>query len=91
MKPRTALVVLGVATILAVTGCAQKKIFTKPGLTQAQWDRDYAQCEYEATSSTQNVDYSYQSVVGQALDQALRRRNLMELCLKAKGYVEQKQ
>lgn len=76
--------------VAVLSGCAQKKIFTKSGFTQAEWEQDLAQCQYEAASSTQGVDYSYQTVFGQSLDQALRRRDLVELCLRAKGYVEQK-
>ncbi len=64
---------------------------TKPKLTQVQWKKDLAKCEYQATASTQNVDYSYSSGFGQSLDQAMRRNELIKLCLKAEGYTEQVQ
>ena len=77
---------LGIALLAAVAGCAGKTCYTKPGFTQAEWNRDLAQCTYETTASTQNVNYGYSTVFGQALDQALRRQQLMDLCLKARGY-----
>ena len=87
---KTLAVTLAVTCIVAMGGCGPKTVLTKPGFTQAEWDRDLAQCEYETASSTQGVDYSYQTVIGQSLDQAFRRRDLMLLCMKAKGYVETK-
>ena len=81
-------ITFAVICIIIMAGCAPKTVLTKPGFTQAEWDRDLAQCKYEAASSTQGVDYSYQTVIGQSLDQAFRRRDLTLLCMKAKGYVE---
>ena len=84
-------VVLALAGTLMLTGCVAKKTFTKPGLTQTQWSQDLAECEYEVALSTQNVNYGYTSTFAQALDQALRRRDLIEMCLKVRGYTEHKQ
>ena len=87
---KTLAITFAVTCIIALSGCGPKMVLTKPGFTQSEWNRDLAQCEYEVTSSTQNVDHSYQTVIGQSLDQAFRRRDLMLLCMKAKGYVETK-
>ena len=83
------LIVLLTCCAIASAGCAQKKIFTKPSFSQAEWGRDMADCRFKAASSTQNVDYGYRTVFGQTLDQAIRRNELIELCLRAKGYSQQ--
>ena len=78
-----------ICCLVTLNACAQKRMFTKPGFTQAQWEQDLAQCEYEASGATQNVDPGLRTVFGQALDQALRKNELIALCLRAKGYEEQ--
>lgn len=79
--------VIILSCIIILTGCLPKKqIYTKPNLTQSEWQQDKSRCVYETTSSTQDVDYSYRTIVGQALNQNIRRNELMDLCLRAKGY-----
>ena len=83
------LAALALAGILAVllAGCAAKRMeFTKLGVSQANKDQDLATCQYEAALATQNVDYSYSTMFGQELDKAFRRSELIQKCLRAKGY-----
>ena len=75
---------------LALSGCAEKVIWIQPELTNTEAQRQFAQCEYESTAATQNVDYGFRSIFGQALDQGMRRKDLMEKCLRAKGFSPQK-
>ena len=74
---------------IVLSGCAQPVVWLKPGFTQADFNRDKAQCDYETSGATQNVDYGYRTVFGQALDQALRKQGLMHKCFIARGYTAQ--
>ncbi|KAA0258827.1 hypothetical protein FHQ18_02440 [Deferribacter autotrophicus] len=64
--------------IFLLLGCVSKKIWTKPGLTQEEWERDKAQCIYEAQKATVGT-YGFEIPM------------LVESCLKAKGYTPVKQ
>lgn len=76
----------GLAVIVAAAGCAPRYIWIHPSADRAQFDRDKAQCEYEAATATQQTDYSYRTSFGQELDRAVRRGEIGALCMKAKGY-----
>ena len=71
---------------LTSVACAPMYIWVHPSGDQTQLDRDSAQCEYEATAATQQIDYSYRTTFGQELDRAIRRNEIGVLCMKAKGY-----
>lgn len=73
----------------AIFGCAaqpQMQYEALPGTT-ISLGQALATCKYESTASTQTVDYGYRGTLFQSLDQSMRRSNLMELCMRAQGYV----
>lgn len=78
------------AFLLAFAGCASQPsyVWDHPTGDRAQFDRDKAQCEYEATAATQQTDYSYRTGFGQELDRAIRRSDLGVMCMKARGYTQ---
>lgn len=81
-------ILITIAT-LAIIGCAvQPKMQYEalPGTTTSL-GQALATCKYESTASTQTVDYGYRSILFQSLDQSARRSNLMELCMRAQGYI----
>ena len=76
--------------LLIAAGCAQQQYrWEHETADQKQFNRDQSQCEYEATASTQQTDYSYRTGFGQELDRAMRKADLRVLCMKAKGYIQQ--
>lgn len=81
---------LFILTVLAaaLAGCATQpnRQWVKPGATQADFDQHVAQCDYETTAATQSTDYGLRTSFGQELDRAMRKKELMGLCLVAKGY-----
>lgn len=78
---------LAALLIQALTGCAfQKVTFSKMGVTQVEFNRDMATCDYETTAATQSTDPYLRTVVGQELDRALRKNDLIKRCMLAKGY-----
>lgn len=93
---RAALAVLGLA------GCAAQPIaWVKPGGDAAQFARDDAQCDYEASAATANYGSdqptarSTGGAIGQGFAAGLGRsieiRKLSAMCLRAKGYSQGQQ
>lgn len=75
---------------LALPGCAhQQTMWAKDGATPDQFERDKAQCIYEASAATQQTTPGYRTAFGQELDRAMRRNELAVLCMKARGYSQQ--
>lgn len=86
---------IAVVVAAALAGCASNMQWNKPGITQASLDQDLAQCRYEAASSTSGYGTSETrrgasraagQGIGEGLAQADRERDLIMLCLKARGY-----
>lgn len=76
------------AAALLVAGCAapQPMIFDKAGATQADYDRSWARCDYETSAATQGTDYTFGTIIGQELDRAMRKRDLIVKCMGAEGF-----
>lgn len=75
------------ALALTLTACvAQPTRWNKPGAVEADYNRDVAQCDYETSASTQGTDNSYRTVVGQEIDRALRKNELLKKCMVARGW-----
>jgi hypothetical protein len=60
--------------LVAAAGCA-RPVWTKPGLTQAQFDRDNAECRYEATKHSADEPAAI-----------WRKNELTMMCMELKGY-----
>lgn len=63
-------------------GCAGER-WTKAGGTQAESERDFGQCRYEASVATASMR--------DPIEQALMHRDLMNQCLQLRGYGPQAQ
>lgn len=76
------------ASLAALAGCAtqQPMIFDKEGATQAEYDQAWARCDYETSAATQGTDYSFNTILGQELDRAMRKRDLIVKCMAAHGF-----
>lgn len=81
-------IILGLGVVMALASC-QNVVLTKPGATQADYQSDMNQCDYEATGHTQATDYSYNTMIGQEFDRAQRKKDLILRCMKAKGWEPQ--
>jgi hypothetical protein len=82
-----------IAIALFTTGCT--RTYVKPGATVYDFERDKAQCEYEAAAATANFSNPQQTYsLGQAagagfgsgLAEGMKKIELMDLCLKARGW-----
>lgn len=60
--------------------------WVRPDTTAQQFSKDQAECKFEAAKSANQVNSSYRSSFGQELDLVVRRNEIHDLCLKAKGY-----
>lgn len=86
-----------VTVLLGLVGCGGGT-YNKPGATQAEFDRDLAQCRYEAASSAsaygssetrRSASGAAGQGVGDAVAESGRRSELIDLCLRARGYSKQ--
>jgi hypothetical protein len=71
------------SVLIFLSACAQNVVWTKPGATHAQFERDKKECEYEAQKAT--VD------VSSGLAAGFREAELIKSCLQARGYTRQRQ
>lgn len=61
-------------------------VWTKPGASEVDFNKDNAQCDYETSAATQAVDYSYRTAFGQELDRTIRKAELWKKCMIARGW-----
>ena len=74
------IVTLLLAALAAVSafGCAAKPMYESPERSQAQMERDFSDCDWEAARATGNV--------AKGADRQTRIEELLDKCMKAKGY-----
>lgn len=70
--------------VLVLGGCTT--VLYKDGATQADYQRDFGQCDYEVSLHAGGVDNSYGTMVGQEFDLALRKKELILKCMRNKGW-----
>ncbi len=83
-----------VISLAILAGCASP-LWTKEGATQADFNRDAAQCEYEAASATASYSQGQTARTtggaaaqgfGEGMAIGLKKNELGRLCMTAKGY-----
>ena len=81
-----------------LTACSPQFVWVKEGATEAGFERDKAQCQYEAAAATANYNTGptargYSGAVAQGIGEGIaigmRQAELIQLCLQAKGYSKQ--
>ncbi|ADW19354.1 hypothetical protein Despr_3226 [Desulfobulbus propionicus DSM 2032] len=70
--------------LVTLAGCAPQRQWSKPGLNQADFDRDAARCRREAAVSTQRDPFAPDA--GHGLERANVQEKLFEQCMTARGY-----
>lgn len=82
------LLVAGAVSFLS--GCASEKVWSKPGLDQTEFDRDFAKCSREAASSTSSLtlsaDFNSNLDLERGLDRSMRKDALIKKCMYSQGY-----
>lgn len=79
MRIRTlTLAAVVLAAALAAGGCGGRAKYTHPYKDLAQEESDYSECDWEASKATGNVQKSG--------DRSERIDELIDKCMKAKGY-----
>lgn len=79
-----------ILSALTLSACASPKmhyVSTSYAAGGVSINQAEAKCDYESSSSTQATDYSYRSGLAQEIDRNLRKNKLMEMCMKAQGFV----
>lgn len=72
----------------SLVGCAAQQpiIWDKDGGTQAEYDQHARECRYDVAKNTQGTDPGMRTIIGQEFDLAMRQRDLLIMCMEAKGY-----
>lgn len=77
--------------LITLTGCAGVKYDSDPALTRWGGQPGYAECRYDATKSTPDINYSSRTVISDAYNAHEKFMQLMGLCMEAKEYSAAKQ
>ena len=83
---KISLLLFAICSAVIVGGCAQERVWTKKGLNQNDFDRDFARCDREAASSSQIVGYAYNTDLERGLERSMAKENLIKKCMYSKGY-----
>ena len=81
-----------VSIVALVSGCAGPTIYAKLGNTPAQEKKDFAECNFEALKATGSApggtitDYNMSNTIANDLATGMRRGEIMQACLVARGY-----
>lgn len=78
------------AAFLCGIGCAKKIVWNKPGLTQEEFARDNAQCQFEAKKNTRPMG-AFDNPMLWGLQTGSQERDLYILCMQSKGYYSDSQ
>lgn len=62
------------------------KALYRPGSTQADFDQDKAQCEYEATKYSYTPMGAFDSPIRSGMQEGMQYNKLMDSCMRAKGW-----
>ncbi|WP_310599657.1 hypothetical protein [Desulfobulbus sp.] len=81
-----ALSCLALLTPLIFCGCTPQRQWTRPGITQTEFDRDAAACRREASRATYRDPFAYSSGQDQGLEYSVAQERFFEQCMSAKGY-----
>ena len=73
---------------LMLAGCVPT-VYTRPGGTVGDFERDRARCDYETHAATINSGAGYNTAIGGAFAQALAQTTLLHKCLAAHGWKTQ--
>lgn len=77
------------AAVAVLSACAPLQTeWVRARVDAPDLQQSLAKCQYETTAATQGTDYSFRSVIGQELDRASRRNELMTLCMRAQGFTQ---
>lgn len=73
--------ICGIGLVVMLSGCAVRMM--NPNVTQAQAERDWEECKYVAITS---IPVPYGRSDGAVLGASLQQRQVIEQCLKLRGY-----
>lgn len=79
---------------LLLAACAPKAHWVKYGATQTSFDKDFAQCKYEATLATATIGtgrtYGTSDAISQGVSAGItagfKQVDLIKLCMQKEGY-----
>lgn len=77
---------LALLASLGMSGCAPRHQWVKPGLNQAEFEQDAAQCRKQAARATYQDPFAVASGQDQGLERTMAQERLFERCMINKGY-----
>lgn len=85
-RPMKTLILLLTATALSGCLATGPVHMVKAGASTSDFESDYRKCDYEATVATQATTPGMRSMIGEEIDRAMRKRDLMVRCLSVQGW-----
>ena len=90
--------IIGLILVLAafwLAGCSP--VYSRPGLTAEEWNRDVFECQYASQSLPRTPQSMYRGAMGVPVysdpslgwADAANSRRMLDLCMKAKGYTRE--
>jgi hypothetical protein len=84
------LIVVGlIALILAGCGSLPQYRWAKSGASESEAMQAQAQCEYESEAHARSRTLGLQTGIGVEYDRLQHKKELMQLCMRAKGYYQE--
>lgn len=86
-----------IGMVAMLTGCVGPTIYAKQGGTPEQERKDFADCNFEAVKATGSgpggsiTGYDAANTIANDIATGMRRNEIMQACLVAKGYSPQSQ
>lgn len=78
-------VLIMIAVTFLCGGCGGKALY-RPGATQADFEHDKAQCDYEATKYSYTPMGAFDSPIKSGMQEGMQYNKLMDACMRSKGW-----
>jgi hypothetical protein len=82
--------IIGLSFGMLLGGCVTAPpVFNRAGATQAEFDREKRECEYDAIKNASGYDPTMRTGIGQALEQRARQQEIFVACMRSKSWQTQ--
>jgi hypothetical protein len=83
---KISLLLFAILATASLVGCSKPRAWIKDGITQEEFDKDFARCTREASSPTQIFDNANGIRFDQGLERDVTRDNFIKKCMFSVGY-----
>ena len=80
------LVIMTICLVALLVGGCQQTYWVKPNATQEDFNRDSAQCNYEATKASYTPMGPFDSGISSGMQEGFQKTKVYKACMRSKGY-----